>query len=324
MSSLKNLNARLQYRGGNAENRMIQDKLTGLRRSLLYSYQAETITLNDGRKFRCLINPNKETTDYDNKIISIPYEDICLNKPHFGEKTSEGMEYVGLKPGDVFYWDNTDSYWLVYLEYLEENAYFRAQIRKCEVQVDVNGEKYWAYIRGPVETSVTWNQKRGVEWNDLNYSLIMYITRDENTLDYFHRFSKLKVPEPLTGKLKTWQVVGTNPYSGDGIIELALDEYFENEFQDKLNEELSEKPVVVGKEPQIVGPTHVTSKSFVKYDIKNCTDGIWYVSYNGVESEMTDKEQLSLDIWMKSGEFTVIYKKDGETVSELQVTVVPI
>ena len=98
MSGLENLKTRLEYRGGNAESRFIKDKLHGLKKSLLYSYQAATIILEDGREFRCLINPNKETGDYDNKILSIPYKDICLNSSSIG-KTTEGEEEVGEEEG---------------------------------------------------------------------------------------------------------------------------------------------------------------------------------------------------------------------------------
>ena len=75
------LNLRLKYMGGaKAEDRMINDKLRTLKKSLLYSYQAETAILEDGREFRCLINPDQLKNDYDNKIISIPFYDVCLNK----------------------------------------------------------------------------------------------------------------------------------------------------------------------------------------------------------------------------------------------------
>ena len=82
--SIETLRTRLQYRGGNAEGRMQKDKLNSLKKSLLYSYQAETIRLTDGREFRCLINPDKLKPEYDNKIISIPFEDICLNEERVG------------------------------------------------------------------------------------------------------------------------------------------------------------------------------------------------------------------------------------------------
>ena len=86
--SLELLNKRLQYQGGNQEQRFINDKLHGLKKALLYSYQAATAILSDGKEFRCLINPDKNKPAYDNKIISIPYKDICLNAPRMGRKTS--------------------------------------------------------------------------------------------------------------------------------------------------------------------------------------------------------------------------------------------
>ena len=101
MSGLDNLNKRLNYRGNNQQNRMISGKLASLKRALLYSYQAATAILEDGREFRCLINPDKLKTNYDDKIISIPFEDICLNADKIG-KTSEGIQPIGIKTGDVF------------------------------------------------------------------------------------------------------------------------------------------------------------------------------------------------------------------------------
>ena len=122
MSGLSNLNKRLQYFGGDAEGRLQQDKLRGLKRALFNSYQACTVELEDGREFKCLINPNKNTTNYDNKILSIPYEDICLNSDEtVRRKTSEGIEEIGICPGDIVFWKETNSYWLVFLEYLEED-----------------------------------------------------------------------------------------------------------------------------------------------------------------------------------------------------------
>ena len=55
--SIKTMKTRLNYNGGNAEGRMIKDKERSLKKALLYSYQAATAILEDGREFRCLINP---------------------------------------------------------------------------------------------------------------------------------------------------------------------------------------------------------------------------------------------------------------------------
>ena len=117
--SLEELNKRIIYRGGRQQQRMIQDKLNTLKKALLYSYQAATAILPDEREFRCLINPDKNKPAYDNKIISIPFKDICLNKPRTG-KRSEGQEQIGLKVGDVFTWKENGTHWLVFLQSLDE------------------------------------------------------------------------------------------------------------------------------------------------------------------------------------------------------------
>ena len=71
MPRVNGLDIRLNYAGGRkADDRMQKDKLRTLKKALLYSYQAETIVLEDGREFRALINPDKLKNDYDNKILS--------------------------------------------------------------------------------------------------------------------------------------------------------------------------------------------------------------------------------------------------------------
>ena len=157
MTGLENMSTRLQYAGGAPQNkRMNEDKLKSLKKALLYSYQSATAILADGREFRCLINPDQLKNEYDNKIISIPFEDVCLNEKEFNEqgliragKTSEGIRKIGLKPGDVITWKETNTDWLVYLQYFEETAYFRAELRRCKYTVDVDGTKYKCYAARP-------------------------------------------------------------------------------------------------------------------------------------------------------------------------------
>lgn len=107
MSGLDNLNNRLNYRGGvKQQDRLISGKLEALKRALLYSYQAATAILADGREFRCLINPDKLKINYDDKIISIPFADTCLNEvPGTGQKIQE----IGMKAGDIFTWKETNT-----------------------------------------------------------------------------------------------------------------------------------------------------------------------------------------------------------------------
>ena len=311
--SLELLNKRLQYQGGNQEQRFINDKLRGLKKALLYSYQAATATLSDGKEFRCLINPDKNKPAYDNKILSIPYKDICLNAPRVG-KTSEGEIDIDIKPGDVFTWKETNTHWLVYLEYIEEDAYFRSEIRRCDQEVKIEDNSYWVYIRGPVETSIEWNQKAGIEWNTLNYSLVMYITADEITNNYFERFKTIKILDPRYNKEKTWQVVGVDPYYGDGIIQVFLDEYFENSIADAV---AAEKPAETGKEnpvdetaAYIDGPTEVQQYSKAYYEIHNAKEGHWYLKWKDKEQDLKSSLKIiPLNISIgELGTFTLIYR----------------
>ena len=315
--SLELLNKRLKYQGGNQEQRFINDKLRALKRALLYSYQAATLILSDEREFRCLINPDKNKPAYDNKILSIPYKDICLNAPVVG-KTSEGEVDINIKPGDVFTWKETDSHWLVYLEYLEEDAYFRSEIRRCDQQIKIGDNSYWVYIRGPVETSIEWTQKAGIEWNTLNYSLVMYVTADDITNNYFERFKTVKILDPRYNTEKTWQVVGVDPYYGDGIIQIFLDEYFENPIADavaaaKDSSQTSSEAPIDETAAHIEGPIEVTQYSKAYYEIYNAENGKWFVEWKNIEHDLNNSLKIiSLEIPGELEPFKLIYRRQNE------------
>ena len=330
MLGLENLKNRLNYYGGNQQQRFINDKLRGLKKALLYSYQAATAILPNGKEFRCLINPDKNKPAYDNKILSIPYEDICLNAERFG-KTSWGMVKTNVKPGDVFEWKQTHTHWLVYLQAIEEDAYFRSEIRRCDQQVKVDGKDYWVYIRGPVQTAIEWTQKAGIEWNTLNYSLVMYITADQNTNNFFHRFKQVKIIDPRYNTTKNWQVVGVDPYYGDGILQVFLDEHYENSIEDAVAaEKQAQKPEpdpcphYEDLTPKIDGPVEVHQYSKAYYSIKNATGGHWYALWNGQEQDLNSTlDIISLNfVTGQKGTFTLIYRRQNLEDVTLDVTIV--
>ena len=326
--SLDTMKQRLTYHGGNQDGRMNEDKLRGLRKALLYSYQDATMVLADGREFRCLINPDKNSYDYDDKILSVPYDDICLNKPPVTGKTKADREIIGIKPGDVFLWKETNTHWLVYLENIEEDAYFRAAIRRCDQQVEVDDEKYWVYLRGPAETTIQWNQKAGIEWNDMNYSLVMFISKDDKTRDHFHRFTKIKV-EDEDGTKKTWQVATVNPYYADGIIKVCLNEYFENPIAEAAEAEKRAKQppeeVIPPEVPYITGPQEISAYSTVTYEVHNTVGGIWYFEEDGKTypifgEDKPNPTKITVDINKKKGNMLILYIV-GDMRYSLPVTV---
>jgi hypothetical protein len=112
MSGLENMRTRLNYMGGqNQVARMNSSKLKSLKKALLYSYQAATAVLADGREFLCLINPDKLKISNEDKILSIPFEDIRVNKEEGInlDKTSRDVETIGVKAGDVITWKENNT-----------------------------------------------------------------------------------------------------------------------------------------------------------------------------------------------------------------------
>lgn len=211
MQGFLNLNNRLRALGGNQEQRMQKDKLKSMRKALMYSYQAATITLNNNQ-YRCLINPDKVKQDYDDKIISIEFES-------------------GVRAGDVFYWNDTNTYWLIYLKNVEEDSYFRGAIRRCryDIKYILDGKEYTtkAAIRGPVETKIVHNLKADLTFDEPNYTLNILLPNNKHNYEFFKRYSRFM----LDGIC--WEVQATNSViSMENVIEVNAKENFKDPFKD--------------------------------------------------------------------------------------------
>lgn len=295
MAGLDNMKQRLAFSGGNRDGLLVKGKLNSLNLSLQNSYQAEWITFNK-KRHRCLINPDKMSTDYDQKLISID----------FG---------AGMKPGDTFYWDRTKHWWIVYNRRVEEEAYFRANIRRCDYKIATDENEYWVYLRGPVETAIDWNQKHSIAFNDLNYSLELFIQKNEDTKEFFTRHKIVKFDG------HNWKVAATDKYSQEGIIEVYLQEHFDNEELDNMVVPEIVEPDKT--EPYIEGPQKVKPyDSNISYSIVNDNDGEFVVSSSKVKIIESSKSSCSIDIITgKSATFDLKYIKEDEEVASLTVTI---
>ena len=220
-----------------------------------------------------------------------------------------------------------DSYWIIFLQYSEETAYFRGQIRKADDEIEIipieedgtEGDPilYHGWTTGPNEDEAIWNVKKGVVWNDLYYSKLLYITKDETTSAYFRRFDRVLING------QTWQIQGYNDNYGTsrknaegGMIRVALKETYTstNQMIKNLAEQKEEKT------GQIYGPTTVQTYDVVKYttDIGN---GIWSVDSNApVRILSNTNTDLKLEIGQvrQAVSFNINY---GE--KSLQVTIKP-
>ena len=307
MSALTNLKKRLEYAGGTEQRkRMDLDKLNSLKKALLYSYQAQTAILKDNREFRCLINHDKLKEDYDDKIISIPYKDICLN----ATEGVDPIQDIGMKVGDVFTWKETATQWIVIQEILEENAYFRATIRKAEDEIIIDGKSYYGYL-GKWSKDALWHTKGHNSWSEMGYEVVLYITRDETTEDFFHRYKKVEI----NGRL--WEVQMVNDITSETMLIIYLKEAFTNEFEPVLNldgdennseeEQQIEEPVV-----DIIGPSEVYPFDEVEYQTKNIIGGTWSLSNSKARiKEQTDTNITITIVSAKSGTVDLIYKRDN-------------
>ena len=284
MTGLDRMKKRMTWigRGGNTQDdRNVSAKWRSFNASLGNSYQAEDITFNE-QQCRCLINPDKLKEDYDQKIISIDFK-------------------YGMKNGDTFYWDRTNTYWLAYLQDYSEEAYFRASIRRCDYELDVNDHKYRIYLRGPVETAIIWRQKHQIEFNELNYSILFYIQKNEETSEFFERFKVIKFDG------HNWRVSAVDKYSQDGVIEVYMEEYFDNSVEDlAIAPEIIKpditKPYIEG--PQIVRPYDEK----LSYSIVGMTSGTFVVNSNKVKIvEMTENSCVVNILTGKAGEFKISY-----------------
>ena len=312
MSGLDNMKARAGYLGyDSADGRNVKGKYNSFAAALKDSYQAEWITLNKGsqdeRRWRCLINPSRLTEQFDKKVISIDFES-------------------GMTEGTVFWLDRTNRYWIVDLQQHTEEAYFRGTITRADYTIDVDDHPYWVSVRGPVETTTIWNQKHGITWNDLNYSMVIKIAKDSRTVPYFSRHNVIKMamyyPDAETGEQleewHNWKVVATDKYSEERTMEVYLDEWYDNTPEDNMVKPEEEIPDLMT--PHIAGPAECkVYDENLSYSIVGINSGKFVVNSSKVKIINSTSNSCVLNILSgKSFSFNLSFVgNDGTTVDKV-------
>lgn len=316
LSGLDRMKKRANFDGFDLHDKQIVDgKYKSFKAALKRSYQAEWITLNKDSedpekptsRWRCLINASRLTEQFDKKVLSIDFES-------------------GVDEGTVFWWDRTNRYWIVGLQQHTEEAYFRGIISRCDYTMDVNGKKYWVSVRGPIETTTAWGNKHNWAWNDLNYSMAIQITKDSNTVNYFTRHQVVKMrlayPDVDTGEeieeWHNWKVVATDKYSADSIIEVYLDEWYDNEAEDAMIPDEEEKPDIAS--PHIEGPLSCyVFDTNLSYSIVGLNNGKFVVNSNKVKIISSTENSCIIDILAsKATDFTLSFvAEDGTRIDQL-------
>lgn len=254
--SMKTLASRIQYLGGDQISRMNKRKVESLRLAMKNSYNTRMIKVGNSA-WPCLINTmtGGRKANYEKDMISVEYA-------------------AGLEPGDTFEMLDTGVHWMVYLPVITETAYLKSEIIRCRYSLEINEKKYWVAVTGPQETDLRWLIKKNINANELNLSGVVYIKNDENTKKFFKRFTRIK----LDGH--TWEVQVTDSLTVPGIIELNIQEYYDNTIEElpeiKRDEDNTELNVISGK-------TMVKQDTIVGYAINDLAydpKAEWHVENN--------------------------------------------
>lgn len=323
MSNFEMMRKRLEWQGGIAqEDRMIKDKWRTLLRVLKYSYQACDIALAQAQQeildeglepeypiVRALINPDKNKQDYDDKILSVDY-------------------IHQFKPGDVFEWKNTGTHWIIYLQQLTEDAYFRGEIRRCRYKIkfkDEDGNVHYTYaaIRGPVETQIDSIQKNQERIDKPNLSLNILMPRNEVTIKAFDRYKEFI----LDGRC--WKVKAVDPISmtvdRQGVLEVNAQEDYINEVTDDEINEIKDGLIVEPDEP--TPNSEINGETFIKPAIPeiysvDMDGGTWCIRENNVPVDIEPIDNKSVQVtWKKmtSGQFTLVWNNGSDTYEKVIV-----
>ena len=319
MNNLELMRKRLQHHGGiKQEDRMIKDKWRAFHHALVFSYQGADVSLvqkynscemlDNQNIYRALINPNKTKQDYDDKIFSIDYNTA------FG-------------PGDVFKWEGTNSHWLIYLQALTEDAYFRGDIRRCKYIIkfkNKNGEikQTWAAIRGPVETQIESIQKNQVRVDRPNLSLNILMPLNEDTLYAFDRYSKFL----FAGK--AWRVQAPDAISIKNVLEINAEEYYIDRDEDDVDDEVADGLIIESIDPnpdedtvKIEGLTFIKPKITEIYKAPEI-GGEWKILEDNCPVCLKVSNDPFVQItWNKtiSGQFTLQWSKENTILTKIIV-----
>ena len=233
-----------------------------------------------------------------------------------------------VKPGDTFKWVSgnegymPDSYWIIFLQYSEETAYFRGQIRKADdviqiIPVEQDGSAgdpilYHGWTTGPNEDQAIWNVKKGVVWNDLYYTKLLYITKDETTSAFFERFDRVVING------QTWEVQGYNDNYGTtsrsstgGMIRVALKETYTStdEIIQKMKKQQSQN---------IVGPDIVQSFDIVNFTVNNGQQDLWEVAAGPLKVLSRSASKIKIQV-LQVNEQTTIDINYGSQVKSITI-----
>ena len=304
--------------GHRQQERMIQAKRKTFDRATFNSYQAAEISPagNSTVRHRALINANQTKPDYDDKILSVGYE----------------HKY---KPGDVIQWhrrtlngDNASSYWLIYLQDLNELAYFKGEIRRCNYWVNWEDEYglvhcTWFAVVGPTETNISSIQKNNYSMDLPNHTLHILMPKTEDTIKHFARYFKFYISgSDDTTKKICWRIEATDTISMPGVLEIIAEEYYSNDQVDDVENGIVKNISMIEisnniADYTILGETTMRPQKSYSYRYEGNEEGEWIYDKSLPLTAKISDNVITL-VWTASysGDFTLSF---GNTTKEIKV-----
>lgn len=321
--SLEGMESRLKYNGGAAQqDRMILDKKRSMLSATKYSYQAAQFTkypeLN--KSIVGLFNPVSQNMDADTKLISTEFE----------------SDY---HVGDIFRWENTNTFWICYTQDRTELAYFRGLCRRCDYKTRwVDGENQvretFLSVVGPNQPDYrTNNPGYGLSIDTPTANLTVLTSNNSQNCKYFNQNQKFL----LNGI--TYKIHQVDTLSMPGVIQMDCVQDYTNLIEDDVEEDLRNKwniqPVIPDYPTKygIEGPLSI--KPLFPYRFSAIFDGgHWYIleNQNNIKGkhllpvEFGDNNLHQKDIiitWnnANSGAFTLCYEMPNGTIYKTHVIV---
>lgn len=150
----------------------------------------------------------------------------------------------------------------------------------------------------------------------MGYEVVLYITADDDTKDYFHRFTKVEI----NGRL--WEVQMVDNITSDTMLIVYLKETFRNEFEPVENiggnaatgdEEPTEPTDEPSGVPAIQGEDILYPFDTAIYTIENAENGVWFVSNSkaAIRHQTMSEAEVTI-VSGKSGSVDLIYSRENE------------
>lgn len=303
--SLESMRKRLEYCGGAAQqDRMIQDKFRSMLSATKNSYQAAHFKFYPSMKktYRGLFNSLQQNMDYDTKRISIPFE-------------------TGFKTGEVFYWEETKTFWINYIQEKTELAYFKGLCRRCDYEIqwvtkDKELKKTYAAVIGPSSSGLKISKEEIIiDRDESKITLLVQDNKDNH--DYFNQYNTFLL------KTNTYKITGIDDISMPGVIEIFAEKTPSNRIDDDVEENIRNKwnvqPIIQDypDDDLIRGLSVITPLFDYEYSIENL-QGEWYCEEirNGrklplIITPTNDGISLRWDN-RHSGKFTLVFIPEGK------------